>query len=339
MLTGNIVSQLQSALNSGSVLVSLAAVIIYAILVSILIFVFAYVFGWFERKMIAKAQYRHGPTYVGKYGILQNLADLVKLLAKEIIIPANANRYILVIAPQILVALNVFLIFLLPFMPSLQATNFGLGLLVIFVLLGFTPILIFLTGFASGNKFADISAQRSVLMMISYEIPMILVIAAAVLASGSYSISNLIASQHSIYFALLMPIGFFVFFIALLAELERAPFDLREADSELIAGWLTDISAPYYALSLLLDYTRMFLGSLLIAIIFFGGWLGPSILPPIFWLLAKAVIIAVFITLIRATTMRMRIDKILKLGWAWMLPLALINLILTYLIVSSGAVI
>ncbi len=332
MLIGNPAAALQAAITSANILLSLAGIIVYAILVSILIFVFAYLFGWFERKLIAKAQYRHGPTYVGKYGLLQNMADLVKLMAKEVIVPANANRFLISIAPQLLVALNIFIIFLLPLSPSLQASNLGLGLLVVFVVLGFTPILIFLIGFSSGNKFADISAQRSVLMLISYEMPMIMVIAAVALLTGSYSISALIAAQSRWDFAFLMPIGFLIFLVAMLAELERPPFDLREADSELIAGWLTDMSAPYYALSLLLDYSRMFLGSLLIAIIFFGGWLGPSILPPTAWLLIKAFAIAFFITLVRITTVRMRIDKILRLGWVWLMPLALINLIITYLL-------
>ncbi len=320
-----------SAIGSSSILVSLAGLIAYGIIIAIVIFAFSYFFGWFERKMIAKAQYRHGPTYVGKYGILQNFADLVKLLAKEIIIPANANRFLISLAPVLLVAVNVFIIFLIPFSPALQASNLGLGLLIIFVVLGFTPILLFITGFASGNKFADISAQRSVLMLISYELPMIMVVASIALVTNSYSINSIIAAQSKLPFAILMPIGLFVFFIAMLAELERPPFDTREADSELIAGWLTDISAPYYALALLLDYTRMLLGGLLIAILFFGGWSGPFLPAPV-WLLVKAFLIAVFITVIRITTMRMRIDKILKFGWVWMMPLALINLILAYIL-------
>lgn len=324
-------SAIGGLINSGNIWFSLAGIIIYGIIISIVIFAFSYFFGWFERKMIAKAQYRHGPTYVGKFGVLQNMADLIKLLAKEVIVPANANRFLISLAPIALVAVNVFIIFLIPFSPFLQATHLGLWLLIIFVILGFTPILLFLTGFSTGNKYADISAQRSVLMLISYELPMIIVIASIALVTNSYSIGSLIAAQSRWPFALLMPIGLFVFFVAMLVELERPPFDAREADSELIAGWLTDISAPYYALALLLDYTRMFMGSLLIAIIFFGGWSGP-VLPPAVWLLVKAFLIAVFITLIRITTVRMRIDKILKFGWIWLMPLALINLIIAYFI-------
>lgn len=319
-------------LNSGNLYYEAGGIVIYALFVSVLIFAFSYLFGWVERKLIAKIQYRHGPTYLGKYGILQNMADLVKLLAKEIIIPENANRFILLAAPILLVTINIFLIFLIPFVPALQLGSFGLGLLAVFVILGFTPILIFLTGFSSGNKFADISAQRSVLTLVSYEIPMIIVIATAAALAHGYSIYSIVSAQSGIDFAFLMPIGLFIFFIAMLAELERPPFDLREADSELIAGWLTDISAPYYALFLLLDYSRMFLGSLLISIVFFGGWLGPAFLPPIVWLVAKAFTIAVFITILRATTMRLRIDKILRIGWIWLMPLALINLIIAYML-------
>ena len=128
-----------------------------------------------------------------------------------------------------------------------------------------------------------------------------------------------------------MPIGFVVFFIAMLAELERPPFDLREADSELIAGWLVDVGAPYYAVALFVDYTRMFLGSLLISLLFLGGWLGPY-LPGLVWLLIKAFAVATVIVIIRATTVRMRLDRLMRFGWFWLLPLAVLNIILTFML-------
>lgn len=321
-----------SWLSSSNLLLYSVAIVIYAILVLILISVFAYLFGWVERKLIAKIQHRHGPTYVGKYGILQNLADLVKLLAKEHMTPKNSDRVLFVLGPVLLLAVLTFVILLLPFEPGIQASNLGLGILVVFVFIAFLPLILFLSGFATGNKFADISAQRSVLMLISFEIPMLVVVAAAVLLSGSYNISGIISAQARMtWFAFLMPLGLFVFFVTMLAEMERPPFDLREADSELIAGWLTDFSGPYYALALFIDYTRILLGSLLIVILFFGGWSGP-VLPPIAWLLIKAFIVALFTVVLRATTMRMRIDRVLRLGWLWLLPISLINLILTYII-------
>ncbi len=328
----SIVSTWQGWLNGSSLLFYGIAILVYAIFILIVTSIFAYIFGWVERKLIAKIQHRHGPTFVGKFGILQNLADLVKLLSKEHLTPDNADRVLLTIGPILLLAVTTFMVLLLPFSPTLQATNIGLGLLVIFVLIAFLPLIVFISGFATGNKFADISAQRSVLMLISYEIPLLVVVAAIALLSGTYSISGIVSAQAaSHWYILLMPIGFVVFFITMLAEMERPPFDLREADSELIAGWLTDYSGPYYALALFIDYTRMFLASLIIALLFFGGWSGP-LLPPLAWLLIKAFIIALFTIIIRATTVRMRIDRILRLGWVWLLPLSLLNLILVYIL-------
>ncbi len=332
MISYSIITTWQGWLSGSSILLYAVAIVLYAIAILILTSVFAYLFGWVERKIIAKIQHRHGPTYVGKYGIFQNLADLVKLLSKEHVTPDNSDPLLLSLGPVLLLAVITFMVLLLPFSPTLQATNLGLGLLLVFVLVAFLPLILFISGFATGNKFADISAQRSVLMLISYEIPLIVVVAAVALLSGSYSISGIVSAQASSHwYLLLMPIGFIVFFIVMLAEMERPPFDLREADSELIAGWLTDYSGPYYALALFIDYTRIFLASLLIALLFLGGWSGP-VLPGIAWLLIKAFVIALFAIVVRATTVRMRIDRIMRLGWLWLLPLALINLILVYIL-------
>ena len=308
------------------------ALVIYAIIIFLILAVFGYMFGWIERKLIAKAQYRHGPTYVGKYGILQNFADLVKLFSKASLDLDNADSILYSTALPILISLTIFTVMLLPIFPSIQATNIGFGLLLVFVVIAFMPIAIFLSGYASGNKFADISAQRSILMLLSYEIPLMLVIAAIGLISKGYNLQNIIAMQSNAYYILLMPIGFAVFFIAMLAEIERPPFDLMEADSELIAGWITDMSPAYYALVLFLDYSKVFMSSLLISILFLGGWLGPAPIPGVVWLLIKAIIIAVIAVIIRATTFRMRIDRILRMGWLILIPLSLINLIITYIV-------
>lgn len=315
----------------GGTAVEVANAIVYAIIILILIIVFDYLFGWLERKTVAKIQGRHGPTYVGKYGMLQNLADFIKLLSKEHEVPKRADRFLFLLTIPLMLALSIFLILLLPFSPTLIESNIGLGMLAIFIVLSFMPLIISVNGFSSGNKFAAISAQRSVVMLLSYEIPMLLVLAAVGTIANGYNIAGIIDAQAKGWFVLLMPLGFVVFFVVMLVELERLPFDMREADSELVAGWLTDVSAPYFGLALLLDYTRMFLGSLLIAILFLGGWLGP-ILPPIVWLILKCFIVSFFIVIIRATSIRMRIDSLLRFGWLWLLPLSLLNLIITYLI-------
>lgn len=332
MLIDSIVQLFNSLLNSSNILYNLVALVIYAIIIFLILAVFGYMFGWVERKLIAKAQYRHGPTYVGKYGILQNFADLVKLFSKASLDLDNADSILYSTALPILISLTIFTVMLLPIFPSIQATNIGFGLLLVFIIIAFMPIAIFLSGYASGNKFADISAQRSILMLLSYEIPLMLVIAAIGLISKGYNLQNIIAMQSNAYYIVLMPIGFAVFFIAMLAEIERPPFDLMEADSELIAGWITDMSPAYYALVLFLDYSKVFMSSLLISILFLGGWLGPAPIPGVVWLLIKAIIIAVIAVIIRATTFRMRIDRILRMGWLILIPLSLINLIITYIV-------
>ncbi|MEM3781598.1 MAG: complex I subunit 1 family protein [Candidatus Micrarchaeaceae archaeon] len=326
-----VVSWLSSLLNSSNVLYEALGIVIYAIGIVVLIVLFDYFVGWLERKVIAKVQQRHGPTFVGKYGLLQNLADFTKLLAKAQFTPKNADKALFLLALPLMLAASIFLLFLLPFVPQTGIGNFANGLLVIFALLAFMPLLIFIAGTSSGNKFGEISAQRSVVMLLSYEIPMLVVIASIGMLSGSYNLSSIVSAQSGHWYIFVMPIGFFVLFVAMLAEMERSPFDLREADSELIAGWLTDVSAPYYTLALFLDYTKLFLGSALIAILFFGGWQGP-LLPATAWLLIKTTVIAVFVMLVRATAVRMRIDRLLKLGWFVLLPIALINLFITYIL-------
>ena len=307
------------------------ALVIFAILLFILVTLFVYLFGWAERKIMARMQSRHGPTYVGKYGILQNMADVVKLLSKENIIPDEADMPLFAMVLPVVYALFVLALAFIPMNASFVGINTTFGLIVVFLILSFMPLLLFLAGWTSGNKFGSISAQRSVVMLISYEVPLMIVIAAVALASHGFSLSNIVSSQSHIWYALLMPIGFAIFFIVMLAELERPPFDLREADNELISGWLTDVSAPYYGLALFLDYTRMFVGTLLISILFLGGWNGP-VLPPFIWLMVKVIILTVFIVIIRATTVRMRIDRLLKIGWTYLLPLSVINLFLAYVI-------
>lgn len=308
------------------------AMVLFAIILMAILSVFGYLMGWVERKYIARMQSRHGPTHVGKYGVLQNLADLVKLLSKESIMPNDADRTLFLLSIPAMVAAFIMVLFFIPLTYSFVGIGSGIGLIAVFMILSFMPLMVFTAGWSSGNKFASIGAERSVAMLISYEVPLLLVIATVAMLANGYSFQGIISAQHSYWFAILMPIGLLIFFIVMLAELERPPFDLREADSELIAGWLTDVSAPYYALVLFLDYARIFVGALLISVLFFGGYLGPSVIPQFGWTMIKVVIISLFIIVIRATMVRMRIDRVLRLGWLYMTPLAVVNLLLTFVL-------
>ncbi len=322
---------LPASISPGSLTGELIGIAEYAIAIAMVIIVFDYVFGWLERKVVAKIQKRHGPTYAGKYGLLQNMADILKLMSKQHVAPANSDRPMFLATLPAMLALTLFLVMLIPFSPTFSGSSSGFVLLIVLVLVSFMPLVIFMNGFASGNKFSAISAERSVVMLLSYEIPLVLVVATTAALTGSYSLNGIVGAQSQLWYVVLMPIGFVIFFIAMLAELERPPFDMREADSELIAGWLTDVSPPYYMLALFLDYSRMLLGSMLIAILFFGGWNGP-VLPPIVWLLIKVFAIAFFIMIVRVTMVRMRIDRLLRFGWLILLPLAFVNLIVTYVL-------
>ncbi|MEM0086717.1 MAG: complex I subunit 1 family protein [Candidatus Micrarchaeaceae archaeon] len=318
-------------ISSSSLATEIISLVLYFIAIFIVIAVFDYTFGWVERKVVAKTQSRHGPTYVGKFGILQNLADVLKLFSKEHIQPDSADRILFPVSIPIVLSLLIFLVAIIPFSQGVAASSISLGVLLVFVVISFMPVFIFLAGFSSGNKFGAISAQRSILVLIAYEMPMLLAIASVILLANSYNFQTIVSMQSSGYFFIFAPISLFVFFVAMLAEFERPPFDVREADSELIAGWLTDVSSPYYGFGLFVDYTRMLLGSMLIAIFFFGGWLGP-LLPGIVWLFIKVFIIALFVILIRVATARMRIDRILRLGWMWLSPLAIINIAAIFLL-------
>ena len=324
-----------STLVGGALLQPLAlllSLIAFAIIVGVVVSVFAYLFGWLERKIVARVQSRHGPTYVGKFGILQNLADMVKLVSKESIIPDNADKPLFFFILPLIFAVFVLILGFVPFTGSFVGISTSLGLLAVFIALSFTPLLLFLAGWTSGNKFSSISAQRSVVILMSYEIPLILVVVSVAMLANGYGIGAIVAAQQSHWFVLAMPLGFVVFFAVMLAELERSPFDLREADNELIAGWLTDVGAPYFGLALLLDYTRVFVGTLLMSLLFFGGWLGPSFLPPFAWLMLKVAALALFIVIIRAAMVRMKVDMVLGLGWLYLMPLAVVNLLISFIL-------
>ncbi len=312
----------------------LLSMIIFAILLFILIVLFVYLFSWGERKLMARIQARHGPSYVGKFGLLQNMADVVKLLSKQDITPKNADRLLFHAALPIMYALFVFMLFFMPITSFFDGIGTSISVIIVFALLSISPIILFIAGWSSGNKYSSISAQRSVMVIVSYEVPMLLVVASVALMAHTLNLATIVSMQSKFWYALLLPIGFVLFFILMLAELERPPFDVREADNELIAGWLTDVSAPYYALALFLDYTRMFAGTLMISILFLGGWLGPPILPPFAWIMIKVILVTIFIIILRATTVRMKIGNIIKLGWKYLVPLAVLNLALAFAIAT-----
>ncbi|MDG6926520.1 MAG: NADH-quinone oxidoreductase subunit NuoH [Nitrososphaerota archaeon] len=292
---------------------------------------------WVERKFVAKIQLRVGPQYAGKYGgILQNFADLFKLLFKEIIIPDKADKKVFIAVPLALMFVAGSLLALVPAAPDFYIANPSVGVIFVFALIGLSPIIALLAGWASNSKYSFLGGLRALHQMVAYEIPMILSVLGVVVLSGSLSLVSIVEAQSGIWFILLQPIGAIVFFVALLAELERIPFDLPEADSELVAGWQTEYSGMTFGIFTLATYIKFYALSGVFTVFFLGGWFGPSPVPPEVWFVLKTFLVMLVMMLPRAVMPRVRIDTLLRGGWTKLMVLTFVNLFLALLIVSLG---
>jgi NADH-quinone oxidoreductase subunit H len=306
-------------------LVILSVAIIGFLLTTVMLFI------WIERRGIGRFQARLGPNRVGPFGLLQAAADMVKVLTKEDIIPSKADRLLFWLAPVVAFVPVVMVLAVIPAHPGFQLADLNIGLLYILAVGGITSIGIFMSGYAGNNKYGLIGAMREVAQLMSYEIPLILALASVVLIAGSLSVSRLVEAQ-SVPFILIQPLGFVIFFIATLAEINRSPFDLVEADSELASGFNIEYSGMKFALLYLVEYSEAVVASVFVTTFFLGGWRGPF-LPPVAWFIIKTVAVFLFIIWIRSTLPRLRIDQVLGFAWKYLLPLALINLVITSLMV------
>ena len=310
---------------------------------------------WLERKISAAAQQRIGPEYAGPLGVLQPVADGVKLVFKEDVIPAKADPWLFTIGP-VLVVVPVFLSYLIvPFGQNLVVTNVGVGIFVWIALASIAPIGLLMSGYASNNKYALLGGLRAAAQSISYEIPLALAVLALVMMSNSLSTIDIVEQQAGLgilgWYVWRQPVGFAIFWIAALAECERLPFDLPEAEEELVAGYQTEYSGMKFALFYLGSYVNLVLSALLVAVLYLGGWEFPvpldrladwlGVSPTSAWLqivtaalgivmtVLKAYLLVFLAVLLRWTVPRVRIDQLLDLGWKFLLPVALANLLLT----------
>jgi len=322
-----------------------------------------------ERKMMAKLQLRVGPFYCGKVeGILQLMGDGLKLISKEIIIPAKADKPIFWAAPVLFVAAAAAFVALIPVAPGWVVADVDLGLLAVFAVIGFFPIITILSAWSANSKFPFIGGIRALFQMVSFEIPLILSLLGVVILTGSLNLSEIAASQSSFPWILFLPVGAIVFFITMLAELERIPFDLPEAESEIVAGWLTELSGMMYGLVQLGTYLKLYAFAALFVVLFLGGWNGPSIIPPFpaeiitdgitmgpvtlkvpglpvfsqemlngtLWFVLKTVGVIFFIILPRGVFPRIRVDMLLNLGWTKLIGLAFVNIFIALGLLYAG---
>jgi NADH-quinone oxidoreductase subunit H len=293
-----------------------------------------------ERKVMGFMQLRHGPNQLGgRLGLLQTLADVLKLLLKEDIIPKAADKPLFIIAPVIAFAPSFMVIAAIPFTDKFQFANLGIGILYYMALSGITVLGIVTGGWASNNKYALLGGVRGAAQMISYEIPLVMSVLGVILLSGSLNLNDIVhAQQNHGWYILLQPIGFIVFFISSVAELNRTPFDLPEAESELVAGYHVEYSGFRWAFFMLAEYVYLFAMSSLIVTLFLGGWTAPfgflSFIPAAVWFSLKFSLVVFIYIWFRVTFPRMRADQLMEFGWKVLLPVALANIFLTALIKS-----
>lgn len=309
-----------------------------------------------ERKFLAKMQLRVGPLYAGKIeGILQLAADGLKLIAKEIVVPSGADKLIFWLAPIAFVATAAALSALIPVAPGWVAADLDVGLLAVFAIIGFFPLIALLFSWASNSKYPFIGGLRALHQMIAFEIPFILSSLSVVILAGSLNLTDIALAQQPFWFILFLPISAFVFYISSLAELERIPFDLPEAESEIVAGWLTETSGMIYGLIQLGTYLKLYVLAALFVVLFLGGWAGPQIFPQeiipgytgeqiynpvtvnsIFWFTLKTFGIIMLILLPRGINPRIRIDILLHTGWYKLIVLTFINVFIALALIYGG---
>ena len=288
-----------------------------------------------ERRVIGFIQLRKGPNVVGPFGLFQPFADALKLMAKETILPAGANKVVFLFAPMLTFILSLVAWAVIPFGEGLVIADINVGILYLFAVSSLGVYGVIMAGWASNSKYAFLGALRSAAQMVSYEVSMGLVIINVLLCAGSLNLSEIIEAQRDMWFALPLFPMFIVFFISTLAETNRAPFDLPEGESELVAGYFVEYSSMSFALFFLGEYANMILMSSMTVILFLGGWLPPldiwplNMIPGPLWFILKIMLVLFVFLWVRATTPRYRYDQLMRLGWKIFLPFSLIYVVLT----------
>lgn len=324
-----------------------------------------------ERKMLAKLQLRVGPFYCGKVeGLLQLMGDGLKLISKEIIVPARADKPLFIAAPLLFVGAAAAFVALIPVAPGWVVADVDMGLLAVFAVIGFFPIITILSAWSANSKFPFIGGIRALHQMVSFEIPLILSCLGVVILTGTFNLSEIAESQSFFPWIIFLPIGAIVFFVCALAELERIPFDLPEAESEIVAGWLTELSGMMYGLVQLGSYVKLYAFAALFVVLFLGGWSGPMFAPPpdeqlvhdginagpisaavpglplfsmeflsaVAWFVLKTMAVIFFILLPRGVFPRIRIDMLLEIGWFKLIGLAFVNIFIALGLVYAGVI-
>jgi NADH-quinone oxidoreductase subunit H len=284
---------------------------------------------WWERRLLGFWQDRLGPNRVGPGGVFQIVADVIKLLTKDDWIPKFADKVLFVLAPTFIAAAMLMPFAVVPYGPGLTVIDLNVGLLFFLAMTSLGVYGVLLAGLSSNNKYSMLGALRSAAQMVTYEVFMGLSLLGVVMLTGSFRLGDIVEAQRDVWFVVPQIVGFVVFMIAGLAETHRLPFDLPEAEHELTAGFHTEYSGMKFGLIMVGEYLGVILTSAMLSTLFFGGWLGPSWLPPFIWFALKTGIFINGFILLRASMPRPRYDQLMSLGWKILLPLTLVNLLVT----------
>ena len=288
---------------------------------------------WIERKVAARVQDRLGPNRVGPFGLLQSVADAVKMITKEDITPTGADKFIYNLAPIIAFASVILIWAVVPFTPLHIGADLSIGILYFVAVASIGTIKIMIAGWSSNNKYALLGAFRTIAQLLSYEVPLVLSLLIPVMISGTMSMQEMTRQQSGMWFFFMAPVAAIMFFIANLAETGRAPFDLLEAESEIIAGYNIEYSGFKWGMFMASEFTHAFTACLLTAVVFLGGWWGPGVIQipvlGIVYLGLKTGVVYLFALILRSTVPRVRIDQLMSLNWKWLVPISVANVIMT----------
>ncbi len=291
--------------------------------------------GWLERKLTARVQLRVGPLYASPAGgILQMFADIIKLLFKELTIPDGADRFFFIMSPVTALIIGAALLGLIPFAPGIQIANIEVGLPVFLAIVTLSPTIVLLAGWSANSKFPFIGGLRALFQQTAYEIPLWLSTLGVVIVTGTLSLTGIIEyQQNSGWLIVPQLLGAFLFLVTSTAEMERLPFDLPEAESEIMMGWQAEYPGPLFMLAQGPAFVKLYAFSALFTTIYLGGYLGPAPIPPIVWFFLKTILIITLIMLFRSTFPRVRLDQLLRQGWTTLLTLSIANIIIAYFLV------
>lgn len=291
---------------------------------------------YMERKVSADIQVRYGPLHVGPHGVLQLVADIIKLLTKEDVFPSNADRWVFRIAPALMFTSAFISFMVIPLSSTLVIQDMNIGLIYVLAMPALSVAGLIMAGYGSYNRYAMLGSLRSAAQMVSYEVPRTLSVVGVIMLAGSLKLSSIVESQ-SVWYMFLQPLGLLVFLVASIAEVNRVPFDIPEAESELVSGFHTEYSGMRFSFFLFAEYLSMFAVAVLTALLFLGGWHGPLLPGPV-WVLIKTFAVIYFLMWVRWTFPRFRIDQAMNLCWKVLLPIAFINIFVTagFMLVAKG---